>query len=61
MREQWQLDYLREMESVAKSIDIQVIIATHSPQIIGERWDECYDLYEAVDHGEFDRGGTSER
>lgn len=57
----WQLDYLREMESVAKSIDIQVIIATHSPQIIGERWDECYDLYEAVDHGEFDRGGTSER
>ena len=57
----WQLDYLREIESIAKSIDIQVLIATHSPQIIGERWDECYDLYEAANHDEFSRDSSSER
>lgn len=44
----WQYNYCSEMKRIAENLEIQVIIATHSPQIIGERWDECYDLYGAL-------------
>ncbi len=58
----WQLKYYQELETIANKLGIQVIIATHSPQIIGERWDECYDLYDAMmGHGEFDTDSTSEK
>lgn len=50
----WQLKYYQEMETIANKLGVQIIIATHSPQIIGERWDECYDLYEAVNDGQLD-------
>ncbi|MDE7402278.1 MAG: AAA family ATPase [Muribaculaceae bacterium] len=44
----WQMDYLEELEDIAKRNDLMVIVATHSPHIIGERWEQCYDLYEAT-------------
>lgn len=44
----WQYSYCSEMKRIAENLGIQTIIATHSPQIIGERWDECYDLYGAL-------------
>ena len=47
----WQNHYLEELEKIAKVQNLQVLVATHSPQIIGGRWDECYDLFEAVNHG----------
>lgn len=55
----WQNHYLDEMESIARKLKIQILIATHSPQIIGGRWDECYDLYEAGADHEFDKEGIS--
>ncbi len=42
----WQIDFLDDLTKIAKLKNLLVIVATHSPQIIGERWDECYDLYE---------------
>lgn len=55
----WQNHYLDEMESIARKLKIQILIATHSSQIIGGRWDECYDLYEAGADHEFDKEGIS--
>lgn len=49
----WQNHYLEDMEHIAKVMNIQILIATHSPQIIGGRWDDCYDLYEAIENGKF--------
>lgn len=42
----WQKDLFNELEKISKTIKTQIIIATHSPQIIGNRWNDCYDLYE---------------
>ena len=42
----WQQDFIDDIEKIAHLKGIQVIIATHSPQVIGERWDECFDLFE---------------
>ncbi len=50
----WQLKYCDELKVIAEKMGIQVLVATHSPQIIGERWDECYDLYNALEHGKLD-------
>lgn len=47
----WQNHYLDELERIADKQNLQVLVATHSPQIIGGRWDECYDLFEAVNNG----------
>lgn len=47
----WQNHYLEDMEHIAKVMNIQILIATHSPQIIGGRWADCYDLYDAVENG----------
>lgn len=47
----WQNHYLDELERIAEKQNLQVLVATHSPQIIGGRWDECYDLFEAVNNG----------
>lgn len=56
----WQNHYLDDMELIANRMNIQMLIATHSPQIIGERWGDCYDLYEAMNNGKFDTACTSE-
>lgn len=45
----WQHEFLKDISEIAKAKDLSVIIATHSPQIIGSRWDECLDLYEQIE------------
>ncbi len=42
----WQNKFLDMMTEVASINNLQVVVATHSPQIIGDRWEECYDLCE---------------
>lgn len=42
----WQLTFIDELQRIAETKSLQVIVATHSPQIIAERWDDCFDLYE---------------
>ena len=42
----WQNKFLNMMSRIASNNKLQVVVATHSPQIIGDRWDECYDLCE---------------
>lgn len=41
----WQLDFLNDIEKILEKKRIQVIIATHSPQIITDKWDFCFDFY----------------
>lgn len=43
----WQNTFVSDITTICKTLNAQVIIATHSPQIIGGRYKECYDLYEA--------------
>ena len=45
---EWQLNFLEDIEKIAKTNKIRVIVATHSPQLIGDRWDKCYDLYDVT-------------
>ena len=42
----WQEEFMADLEEIAKVRKQQMIIATHSPQIIGNRWKHCYDLTE---------------
>ena len=42
----WQEEFMTDLEEIAKVRQQQMIIATHSPQIIGNRWKLCYDLTE---------------
>lgn len=48
----WQNEYVSNVEQIAKVKNLDVIISTHSPQIIGNRWDECYDLTEMANSDE---------
>lgn len=42
----WQNTFIDNLQQIAETKDLQVIVATHSPQIIGDRWEDCYDLCE---------------
>lgn len=42
----WQEEFINDIEEISKTKKMQVVIATHSPQILGQRWKESYDLYE---------------
>lgn len=42
----WQEEFMEDLEEIARTRRQQMIIATHSPQIIGNRWKQCYDLTE---------------
>lgn len=42
----WQEEFMEDLEEISKVRKQQMIIATHSPQIIGNRWKQCYDLTE---------------
>jgi predicted ATP-binding protein involved in virulence len=42
----WQKEFLDDITQIAELQDIQVILATHSPQIINGRWDLTVDLEE---------------
>lgn len=41
----WQLSFIDEIKQVSEKLDLQFIIATHSPQIIDERWELVTDLF----------------
>lgn len=43
----WQNTFVSDITTICNALNAQVIIATHSPQIIGGRYKECYDLYVA--------------
>ena len=42
----WQRMFMRDLEKVAELGNLKVIVATHSPQIINNRWDLQIDLGE---------------
>ncbi len=42
----WQEEFMSDLEEIAMVRKQQMLIATHSPQIIGDRWKSCYDLTE---------------
>jgi len=44
----WQKEFLNDIQEIIKLQKIDVIIATHSPQIINDRWDLTVDLGESV-------------
>jgi hypothetical protein len=35
----WQLDFLQDLQKITRLASFDILIATHSPQIINERWD----------------------
>lgn len=41
----WQLQFLEDIEKITKVKNIQIILATHSPQIINNNWMNCFDFY----------------
>lgn len=43
----WQNTFVSDINEICGALNAQVIIATHSPQIIGRRYKECFDLFEA--------------
>jgi predicted ATP-binding protein involved in virulence len=45
----WQMEFLNDLFKIIAGQDIQVIVATHSPQIINDRWDLTVDLGELHD------------
>ena len=40
----WQKEFLNDLLKIIKIQNIQVLIATHSPAIINDRWDLVYNL-----------------
>lgn len=42
----WQLQFIRDIKEITKTRDIQIVIATHSPEIVSESMDNCVDLTE---------------
>ena len=42
----WQLQFIKDIKEIAKTRDIQIVIATHSPEIVSESMDCCVDLTE---------------
>ena len=45
----WQRQFMENLVEVSKINNIKSIIATHSPQIIGENWDSTIDLADLLD------------
>lgn len=46
----WQNMFMQNLKEIANEKDLQVIVATHSPQIIGNRWRDCLDLCEILEN-----------
>lgn len=40
----WQLQFIKDIKEIAKTRDVQIVIATHSPEIVSESLDCCIDL-----------------
>lgn len=51
----WQVQFLRDLEEITKVVPFDVLIATHSPQIINDRWDLTVALDEEEDQLEEER------
>lgn len=41
----WQHEFMKDISEIAREKNLSVLIATHSPQVIGSRWKDCFDLY----------------
>ena len=41
----WQINYLKNIEAIAKLRGFQCIVATHSPQIFNSMWSLTTDLF----------------
>ncbi len=46
----WQREFMKDIIQIAEQNKLRVLIATHSPQIIGGRWKDCYDLFYKTHH-----------
>lgn len=44
----WQETMLADLKLIAKVMDIQLIIATHSIDFVNGNWDDCIDLFEEM-------------
>jgi len=44
----WQREFLNDIQEIIELQKIDVVIATHSPQIINDRWDLTVGLGESV-------------
>lgn len=44
----WQHAFMKDISEIAREKRLSVLVATHSPQVIGSRWKECFDLYGAT-------------
>jgi predicted ATP-binding protein involved in virulence len=42
----WQIEFLRDIEKIAKISQLSFIVATHSPDLINDKMDLCVDLFE---------------
>jgi predicted ATP-binding protein involved in virulence len=40
----WQIEFLHDLLEVARLADLDIVLATHSPQIINDRWDLTVEL-----------------
>lgn len=40
----WQLAFLADLEKISRTTNLRFIIATHSPQIIGDEWKSTFEL-----------------
>ena len=40
----WQVQFLKDLQTILKLADFDVLIATHSPSIIEDRWDLTVEL-----------------
>lgn len=47
----WQLSFMPNVKKIAKAVGFQMVIATHSPQIINSDWNRTYSLGEGSDDG----------
>jgi ABC-type lipoprotein export system ATPase subunit len=52
----WQIEFLQDIESIAKISELSFVVATHSPDLINDKMDLCVDLFENArgngNHGE---------
>jgi predicted ATP-binding protein involved in virulence len=40
----WQVSFLKDLQEVIKLADLDILMATHSPDIIQDRWDLTVEL-----------------
>lgn len=45
----WQLDFLKNLNMILDLRDLQCIVATHSPQIFGMKWELSTDLFQQTE------------